>query len=84
MDIFPVLMYLHHNVMAHSTTFLSDFSNYTGHIHYILNLLQTTCVLELRYASITHIHHVSLHRVLGKWKNVATLKGSKVQGLQCL
>jgi len=35
MDIFPVLTYIHHNGMAHLKT--SDFSNYTGHIHYILN-----------------------------------------------
>jgi len=66
-------MYCHHNGMAHLKTFLSDFSNYTGHIHYILNLLQMACVLVLRYTSITHIHHVSSHCVLGKWKNVTTL-----------
>jgi len=47
MDIFPVLMYLLHNGMAHLKTFLSDLSNYTGHIHYILNLLQMARVLEL-------------------------------------
>lgn len=73
MVIFLTLIYVHHNRMAHLKTFLSDFSNYSGYVHYILNLKKQHLFFSYnKPASLTYIYNFTLYS--WKLKKITTVK----------